>query len=70
MASEIAPCLSLIFSASLYQGAVPQNWNLALVTPLFKRAVEKIHQTAGQFPSPAFVVNSWNMLSILVSCLT
>ena len=37
MASEIAPCLSLIFSASIYQGAVPQDWKLALVTPLFKK---------------------------------
>ena len=37
MASEIAPCLSLVFVASLHQGVVPQDWKLALVTPLFKK---------------------------------
>ena len=37
MASEIAPCLSLFFVASLHQGVVPQDWKLALVTPLFKK---------------------------------
>ena len=28
MASEIAPCLSLVFAASLHHGTVPQDWKL------------------------------------------
>ena len=35
MAVEIAPCLKLLFSASLHQGKVPLEWKKALVTPLF-----------------------------------
>ena len=41
MASEIAPSLSLVFAASLHQGVVPQDWKLALVTPLFKKGSRK-----------------------------
>ena len=41
MASETAPCLSLVFAASLHQGTVPQDWKLALVTPLFKKGNRK-----------------------------
>ena len=35
MAAEISPSLKLIFSASLHQGAIPQIWKQAIVTPLF-----------------------------------
>ena len=31
------PCLLLIFSASLHQGIISQDWKQALVTPLFKK---------------------------------
>ena len=41
MASEISPCLVLIFSASLHQGMVPQDWKQALVSPLFKKGNRK-----------------------------
>ena len=41
MASEISPCLLLIFSASLHQGTVPQDRKQALVTPLFKKGNRK-----------------------------
>ena len=41
MVSEISPCLSLVFAASLHQGTVPQDWKLALVTPLFKKGNRK-----------------------------
>ena len=41
MASEIAPSLSLVFAASLHQGVVPQEWKLALVTPLFEKGCRK-----------------------------
>ena len=37
MAAEISPSLKLIFSASLHQGAIPQIWKQAIVTPLFKK---------------------------------
>jgi len=37
LSSEIAPCLSLVFRASLKQGILPSDWKTALVTPLFKK---------------------------------
>ena len=36
-ATELAPCLTLIFSASLQQGKIPTDWKQANVTPLFKK---------------------------------
>ena len=42
MASEISPCLLLIFSASLHQGTVPQDWKQSLVTPLFNKKATEI----------------------------
>ena len=35
--SEIAPVLAYIFNESLAQGAVPDDWRLANVTPVFKK---------------------------------
>ena len=37
VADEIAPALSLLFKAALYQGKSPSDWNHALVTPIFKK---------------------------------
>ena len=36
-ANELAPALGLIFSASLIQGYVPDDWKTADVTPIFKK---------------------------------
>ena len=36
-AAELAPCLTLIFKASLKQGKVPSEWKQANVTALFKK---------------------------------
>ena len=33
MAEELSPSLTLIFTASLQQGKIPQDWKKALVTP-------------------------------------
>ena len=35
-ASELAPALGLVFTASLTQGRVPDDWKTADVTPIFK----------------------------------
>ena len=35
LATELSPCLLLIFTASFCQGIVTQDWKRALVTPLF-----------------------------------
>jgi len=37
LSNEISPCLTFLFTVSLHQGAVPQDWKKALVTPLFKK---------------------------------
>jgi len=37
MANEISSSLSLVFSASLHQGIVPEDWKQAFVTPLYKK---------------------------------
>ena len=58
MASEIAPSLSLVFSASLHQGVVPQDWKLALVTPLFKKGSRKEPSNYRPVPLLVFVANS------------
>ena len=37
MAQELSPSLTLILTASLQQGKIPQDWKKALVTPIFKK---------------------------------
>ncbi|KAK3098073.1 hypothetical protein FSP39_015909 [Pinctada imbricata] len=37
VAREVTPILTLIFSASLHQGRIPDEWKEATVTPLFKK---------------------------------
>ena len=37
LATEVSPCLQLLFSASLNQYAVPSEWKKALIYPLFKK---------------------------------
>jgi len=37
MAKEFTPMLTLIFQASIHQGAVPDDWEIALVTPVYKK---------------------------------
>ena len=43
VAQEVTPILSLIFSASLHQGRIPDEWKEATVTPLFKKVIEERH---------------------------
>ena len=37
LANEVAPCMGLMFSASLKQSVLPNDWKTALVTPVFKK---------------------------------
>ena len=37
LSNNLAPCLTLLFRASLHQSALPVDWKTALVTPLFKK---------------------------------
>ena len=37
LATEISPILTTIFSESLGQGRIPDQWKVALITPLFKK---------------------------------
>ena len=41
VANEIAPALTLIFQASLNQGALPDIWKSALVVPIYKKGNKK-----------------------------
>ena len=34
---EVAPCLNLVFKASIKQSTLPKDWKTALVTPIFKK---------------------------------
>ena len=36
-ATEIAPCLTILFQASLNQGIIPDDWKKAFVVPIFKK---------------------------------
>ena len=35
--AEIAPCLTVLFQASLNQGIIPNDWKKAFVVPIFKK---------------------------------
>jgi len=35
LATEVSPCLKLLFTASLRQSSLPSDWKKALVCPLF-----------------------------------
>ena len=37
LSNEISPSLTLLFTASLHQGTVPQDWKKTLATSLFKK---------------------------------
>ena len=37
LANEVAPCMGLMFSSSLKQSVLPNDWKTALVTPVFKK---------------------------------
>jgi hypothetical protein len=37
LAPSIAPILQLIFTTSLYSHAIPDDWKLALITPVYKK---------------------------------
>ena len=41
LATEVSPCLQLLFFASLNQCTVPSEWKKALVCPLFKKGNRK-----------------------------
>ena len=36
-AVEIAPCLTLLYQASLNQGIIPDDWKRASVVPVYKK---------------------------------
>ena len=50
MAEELSPSLALIFSASLQQGKIPQDWRKALTTPLLRRVIKQTLQITNQSP--------------------
>jgi len=41
VANEISPALSIIFQASLNQGAIPEVWKSALIVPVYKKGNKK-----------------------------
>ena len=41
VANEISPALSIIFQASLNQGAIPDIWKSALIVPVYKKGSKK-----------------------------
>ena len=71
LANEVAPCMGLMFSASLKQSVLPNDWKTVLVTPVFKKGSR--NDPCNYRPislTSVCVVNCLNMLSIQISCLT
>ena len=67
VANEIAPALSLIFQASLNQGALPDIWKTVLVVPiLFKKVIRRTLEIIVQYHSPVSAQKSLNTSFTLV----
>ena len=64
--SEIASVLAYIFNESLAQGAVPNDWRLANVTPVFKKGENMMLLITDQCCSCASAAKPWSIY-ILVS---
>ena len=62
-AEEISPALTLLFQASLDQGAVPSSWKKANVVPIFKKAVQQ-QQITVQSRSHRYYASYWSTLFI------
>ena len=68
VAHEIAPALSFIFQASLYQGTVPDIWKAALVVPVFKKGNKK--DPGNYRPVSLTCICSKILEHIIYSCLS
>ena len=64
-AAEIAPALTTIFRRSLETGSLPDDWRRAYISPIFKKGDRT---KPARFHWRLYVVRSWNMLLILISC--
>jgi len=49
-ADTIAKPLTIIFSKSLQDGVLPQDWKLASVCPIFKKVIRVMLVTTNRFP--------------------
>ena len=67
VAHEIAPALSFIFQASLYQGTVPDIWKIALV-PVFKKGNKK--DPGNYHPVSLTCICSKILEHVIYSCLS
>jgi len=43
LAHDLTPLLTHLYQQSLDTGTLPQEWKLALITPIFKKAKDLIH---------------------------
>ena len=59
--SENAPVLAYIFSESLAQGAVPDGWRLANVTPVFKKGENTMLLITYRCRSRASAAKPWSI---------
>ena len=51
--------LTMIFNSSLTNGAFPDIWKIARVTPTFKSGAKMMSTTIGPFQSSRFSQGSW-----------
>lgn len=58
----IAKPLSIIFERSWRTGEVPEDWRIANVTLVFRRARRRIQETTGESVSPLSLERCWNSL--------
>jgi len=64
-AMELAPCLMLLYRASLDQGTVPLDWKKAFVVPTIRREI--VHYNIAQYLLRVSSTKHLSILSQLIS---
>ena len=61
LADQITKVVTKIFSSSLRQQTIPDDWRSANICPVYKKAIRVKLSTFDQSPLPVFYPNKWNM---------
>ena len=61
VAEELAPALTILFQQSCDMTSTPNDWNYAIVTPIFKTGYYLIHLSMDQYHLHVYAVRLWNI---------